>query len=290
MNIFKKLFKCKKGNELVEKIMIASFAIAAGSAVILYTSNVIIEAKNKNVGGVLPADGVVYIDESQATSGLLYTLSGGNYYVSGYEGTSPTVTVPSIHNGKNVNAIGQSAFKGNTTITSVSLPSEVKKIDRMGFYQCSNLLSISMPGVERLEYLSLGNCTKMTTAPIPTTIKYIGEGAFNQANKLSEINLQNVTSMGTWAFAACYPVQTLSIPRSLTALRASDFAACTGLKTVYIPSTLTSMERNVFDMYNSNVPNMKFYCEATEKPAGWDSAWLNRAPGATVYWGATLPY
>ena len=46
MNLFKKLFKSKKGSQLVEKIMLTAFSVAAGAAVILFTSNVIIEAKN----------------------------------------------------------------------------------------------------------------------------------------------------------------------------------------------------------------------------------------------------
>ena len=48
-----KLFKNKKGSQLVEKIMMAAFAVAAGAAVVVYTSNVIIEAKNMQITGVL---------------------------------------------------------------------------------------------------------------------------------------------------------------------------------------------------------------------------------------------
>lgn len=49
-----KLFKSKKGSQLVEKILMTAFALAAGAGVILYASNVIIEAKNTNIGaGIL---------------------------------------------------------------------------------------------------------------------------------------------------------------------------------------------------------------------------------------------
>lgn len=57
MNFLKKLFKNKRGSQLVENIMLWGFAVAAGGAVILYTSNVIIEAKNHNIAGLNLSDG-----------------------------------------------------------------------------------------------------------------------------------------------------------------------------------------------------------------------------------------
>lgn len=57
MNLFKKLFKNKKGSGLVEKIMVTAFAVAAGGAVIMFTRNVIIESKNKPITGILDGNG-----------------------------------------------------------------------------------------------------------------------------------------------------------------------------------------------------------------------------------------
>ena len=44
-----KLFKCKKGSQLVEKVLIVAFSVAAGGAVIVYGTNVINASKNVNV-------------------------------------------------------------------------------------------------------------------------------------------------------------------------------------------------------------------------------------------------
>ena len=52
MKIKRSLFKNKRGSGLVEKIMLVAFSVAAGGAVIVYTSNVVIEAKNHNVPGL----------------------------------------------------------------------------------------------------------------------------------------------------------------------------------------------------------------------------------------------
>lgn len=51
--MLKKFPKNKKGSVLVEKILMTAFAVAAGGAVIMYTRNVIIEAKNTQIQGIL---------------------------------------------------------------------------------------------------------------------------------------------------------------------------------------------------------------------------------------------
>ena len=51
MGFFKKLFKNKKGSELVEKIIMLAFSVAMGGAVILYTAGIINENKDLHYAG-----------------------------------------------------------------------------------------------------------------------------------------------------------------------------------------------------------------------------------------------
>lgn len=52
MNLLKKFFKNIKGSQIVEKLMIFGFSVAAGGAVIAYDGNVIIEAKKSQYYGI----------------------------------------------------------------------------------------------------------------------------------------------------------------------------------------------------------------------------------------------
>lgn len=52
-----KLFKNKKASILVEKILMAAFAVAAGGGVIVYGSQVITNAKNTQITGILGDNG-----------------------------------------------------------------------------------------------------------------------------------------------------------------------------------------------------------------------------------------
>lgn len=86
MNLIKKLFKNKKGSGLVEKIMVTAFAVAAGGAVIVFTSNVIIEAKNKPINGILDGG-----------AGQTTEINGNQVHTNGfYVGDSEFANVVSI--------------------------------------------------------------------------------------------------------------------------------------------------------------------------------------------------
>jgi len=75
------------------------------------------------------------------TTGFSFALnsSGDGYIVSSYNGSDAAVVVPDWYNGKPVTEIGSSAFKGNTAITSVSLPSSIRRLGASAFANCSNI-------------------------------------------------------------------------------------------------------------------------------------------------------
>lgn len=65
--------------------------------------------------------------------------AGDGYVVTGYNGSSASVTVPDWYNEKPVIEIGAGAFQGNTTITSVYMPSTIVKIGEAAFKNCTKL-------------------------------------------------------------------------------------------------------------------------------------------------------
>ena len=218
MGILKKLFKNKKGNELIEKIMIASFSIAAGGAVILYTSNVIIDAKNGANNAVNNEMGqyTQVIEESAATDGLTYELIGENYKVTGYEGTAADVMIPSTHEGKPVTTIGFKAFDGKNGINSITLGYGITTFERWAFSYSS-----------------------ITTVTIPNSISIIYNDAFHGCPNLAPVYLpSSVTTIGGSAFQNCYAFTTFNIPKSVTTIGAYAFGWCLSLETITYEGTV----------------------------------------------------
>lgn len=65
--------------------------------------------------------------------------------ITGYTGNDAVVTIPETIEGSPVTTIANSAFKGNETITSVTVPATVTEIENYAFQDCTNLAELKLP-------------------------------------------------------------------------------------------------------------------------------------------------
>ena len=250
MNFFRKLFKNIKGSSLVEKILVAAFSVAAGSAIILYMSNVIIESKNMNGDDILSGDFSrnQTIPDSQGTDGIVYTKVGETHYnVTGYNGSSSSIVIPSNHLGLPVKEISSYTFHQRNEITSVTIGSGISTLGS-GCFQ---------------------NCTYITSLSIPDTVTSIGTYAFSGCMHLSSVTIpKNLTRLEECSFYAC-SLTTLNIPSSVTyigdaAFQHNDFSS------LYIPINVTTIGNSpFFDCRNLS----HIDCAASSRPSGFNDGW-----------------
>ena len=78
----KKIFKSKKASVLVEKILMVAFSVAAGGAVIIYGSNVIANAKNTQITGILSDQNNTAIQEALDENGYFLDDSSCQIYLT----------------------------------------------------------------------------------------------------------------------------------------------------------------------------------------------------------------
>ena len=67
------------------------------------------------------------------------SVTGDTVVIYGYSGSSASVTIPTTINGKTVSGISENAFRSNTTITSVFIPTCIEYIGSGAFVGCSKL-------------------------------------------------------------------------------------------------------------------------------------------------------
>ena len=86
-----------------------------------------------------------------------------NGVVTTYNGAGGAIEIPATDgDGNAVVAIGEAAFKGNTTITSVTFPASVTTVGISAFEDCSCLESVTIPnGVETIGKAAFKNCGKL---------------------------------------------------------------------------------------------------------------------------------
>ncbi len=104
-----------------------------------------------------------------------------------------------------VTSIGDSAFGGCKSLTSINIPDSVTSIGKEAFANCHSLTSIN----------------------IPDSVTSIGEYAFYQCESLTCINIPDgVTSIGEWAFCRCKSLTCINIPDSVTSIGKFAFEYC----------------------------------------------------------------
>lgn len=99
-------------------------------------------------------------------SGIVYTaINDTTCEVTGYTGTDSAVVIPATAlNGRTVVAIAENAFKGNTTIKSLTLPGTVENVGASAFEGCSALEKVTGgDSIQVIGKAAFKNCTSLST-------------------------------------------------------------------------------------------------------------------------------
>ncbi|WP_303867637.1 leucine-rich repeat protein [Acetobacterium wieringae] len=156
--------------------------------------------------------------------------------ITAYSGPGGNVTVPETVNGIAVTGIGANAFKGQTNVTSVSIPQTVTSIGNGAFMECSNMTSLTFAGTSQLTAIgdkAFQGCQKLESVSLPASVKTIGASGFLQCLALKDLNLGSVEIIGANAFYECTKLVNLTIPNTVASIGSQAFRACTSLKTVH---------------------------------------------------------
>ena len=140
-----------------------------------------------------------------------------------------------------VTTIGNWAFNGCSTLTSIDIPASVTSIDGNAFYQCTSLEYISVAG-GNTRYDSRNNCNAIIETASNTLI-------FGSKNTVIP---NTVTNIGGIAFYCSTVLTSITIPASVTTIEQGAFDKCTALTTVFMQATTPPMIfGEIFDNCNA---------------------------------------
>ena len=116
-----------------------------------------------------------------------------------------------------VTEIAANAFKGNTSLKSVSIGKNVTNIGANAFYGCKKLSKVSGGnGIAKISDKAFYNCASLTSIIIPGTVRSIGKQAFCNCKKLKNITIRTSTltsrDIGAKAFSGTYKKPTVKVP------------------------------------------------------------------------------
>ncbi len=197
------------------------------------------------------ADGVTIYYKITSEAGLAVSYRG-IYYDSHYNEYTGTVNIPSTvkYNGTTyiVKSIGDYAFYGCSSLTSIEIPNSVKSIDYCAFSDCSDLTSIEIPNsVTSVGDFAFSGCSGLTSIEIPNSVTSIGYSVFSRCSGLTSVTIPNCsTSIDNYAFYGCSSLTSVTIPNCVTTIGDYAFSDCIGLTSIEIPNSVTSIGRGAF--------------------------------------------
>ncbi len=159
-------------------------------------------------------------------------------------------------------SIPANAFKGCTTLTSVTIPAGVTEMGTDAFSGCSGLTKVvisdlaawcgiafanySANPITCAQHLYLGE-NEITALKIPEGITSIADRAFDNCTGITSITIpEGVTSIGSYTFRDCKGIASITIPESVASIGGNAFYACTGMTSVIILASETEIGSSAF--------------------------------------------
>ena len=222
--------------------------------------------------------------ETKTYGDFTYEEGKDGITITEYTGNKKKVVIPDKINGTEVISIGYKAFFVCTSLTGVTIPEGVTKIEDFAFSYCSSLTDITLPeSLTSIGADAFSDCSSLTDITLPESLTSIGATAFLNCKGLTSITVpKNVRSMGYGVFTNCEHLKKVTLPEGITRIASEAFSGCSSLTSLTIPDGVTSIGRAVVNDCNKLtsvvVPDSVTEFDTLKEPGYYVFA--------TSFWGA----
>lgn len=160
-----------------------------------------------------------------------------------------SVTLPST-----LRRIGDYAFQSCSKLTTISIPDNVTEIGGSAFYQSGLVSAVIGNGVTAIPETAFWGCSKLKYVTGGGNLKSIGRAAFESCSQLVYIQLaEGLKEIGESAFHDCKQLSSITIPSTVTSIGSVAFWDCPKLSSVisYIANPFTTDGFHEFIKYQN---------------------------------------
>jgi hypothetical protein len=125
----------------------------------------------------------------EVSGDFTYTVTDDAATITKYTGTAPAPLIPSELGGKPVTVIATDAFRSNTTLITANIPDSVKEIGNSAFRGCTSLTVLSLNKVTTIAGDAFNGCVLLASVTLPESVTSIQTNIFNGCTTLTAINV-----------------------------------------------------------------------------------------------------
>lgn len=156
------------------------------------------------------------------------------------------MTIPSKRLPESLKEIGFGAFWGTTSLTELTIPKGLTKVDRQVFLHSINTIYFE-DGMTVIPANICNYADNITKVVIPKSVTELGASCFYTCSKLEHIELPSgLKLIDNWALGGCDKLDNVVIPDSVTELAKSVFEGCDSLKNIHLPKNLQAIGDRAF--------------------------------------------
>lgn len=219
-----------------------AYNVALGSST---SKNIVIEAYHlgKPVVGIL-TEGFASLDTEEDTetpASLIESIEIPDGVVSigdrAFYGCASLTTLSLPRN--SLKTIGDLAFRGCSALGSFNNVRGLESIGANAFARCESLTTLpDMPNLRKVGDFAFTDCTKLTRAYLGGSLEALGKGAFYRCSLLQSAFLGRCASIGENTFGECGRLEEVVVPRELGKIDGAAFTDCTALKSIRYGGTM----------------------------------------------------
>jgi hypothetical protein len=179
--------------------------------------------------------------------------------------------------GSSITGIGERAFYGCSSLTSVAIPLTVKLIDDSAFQNCYDITGYQIPdSVTGVKDTVFVNNNSLTEIRFGTGLYSVGGQVARGVNTLTGLYFAQsgthggISRIGTRAFELCTGLESIRIPSGITNLGDSCFKDCQNLEVIRIMSENPPTFDSTLAPFASTDSNAKIYVKLADS-ANWAS-------------------
>ena len=169
-------------------------------------------------------------------------------------------------------------FLEYSDIEHFTIPNHIKSIGNRAFSGCRSLTSITIPdSVTSINSYAFEDCPSLAGIVIPGSVVDIGPNAFRDCKGLTSVVIENgVESIGYDAFHGCEELMNVTIGSGVTEIGFGAFAGCTKLRKINYSGTMDQWKKiAVSNNNNKSLQDCKIIC--SDGNLKWDrtsSEWM----------------